>query len=120
MPYADQQRVRAALRRGGAVDDAALAPVAAEAAEHRLRGDDAGALARYRTAITVTQALLAVAALAIGLAGRDALQIAFGAILATLAVAEIGVRRVEHGRLRRAAAANRALAGEPRYSQEQT
>ena len=67
VPYSEQKRIRAALQRGGEVDDPALAPMAAEAAEHRLRGDDGYTVGR-----------------------------------------------------RRAAAANRALAGEPRYPAEQT
>jgi hypothetical protein len=118
--YDDQKRVRDALRRGDEVDDPALAPLAVEAVEHRPRGDDGVALARHRGAISVVQALVGVAALAIGIAGDDTLQVAFGIILSVPAAAEIGVRRIERSRLRRAAEANRALAGLPRYPDEQT
>ena len=120
VPYADRKRVRDAMRRGREVDDPALAPIAAEAAEHRLRGDDGVALARHRGAISVVQALLGVAAVAIGIADQDTVQLGFGVILVALAIAEVGARRIERGRLRRAAEANRALAGLPRYPDEQT
>jgi hypothetical protein len=120
VPYADQKRVRDALRRGGEVDDPALAPIAAEAAEHRLLGDDGFTVGRYRGAISAVQGLIGLAWLANGIAEGDVLQIVLGAGLAAIAAADLLVQRIERGRLRRAAAANRALAGEPRYPPVQT
>jgi len=120
VPYPDQRRVRAALQRGGKVDDPALAPIAVAAAERRLRGDDAPAAARYRTAIGVAQTLLGAFALAAGIGEGDAIQIVFGGFLLLVAVVGFAGQRIERGRLHRAAAANRALAGEPRYPADET
>ena len=97
VPYPDHKRVRDALRWGRKVG-----------------------LAGYRRAMGAVEALLGLAALAIGIADDDTVQVAFGVVLLALAVAKIGVRRIERGRLRRAAEANRALAGLPRYPDEET
>jgi hypothetical protein len=115
LPNAQRRRGSEAVRRGAAVDDPALAAVAAEAAEHRLRGDEGSGLARHRSAIDAAQGLFAAALLAAGIIDGDALRILFGACLAVLAAASLVMQRVERRRLERAAAANRALAGQPRY-----
>jgi hypothetical protein len=120
VPYADQRRVRDALRRGREVDDPGLAPVAVEVAERRLRGDDGFTDTRYRSAISVIQALIGLAWLASGIAHGDTLQIVLGVALAAIAAADLAAQRIERVRLRRAAEANRALAGAPRYPADET
>jgi hypothetical protein len=115
VPYPDQKRIRGALRRGAAVDDPALAPMAVEAAEHRLRGDDGYTAGRYRGAISVVQGLIGVAWLAHGTVAGDVFAIVLGGVLAAIAAVDVVVQRIERARLRRAAEANRALAERPRY-----
>jgi hypothetical protein len=54
------------------------------------------------------------------LANDDALGAAFAAMVIGLAAGHVALRRVARRRLERAAAANRALAGQPRYSGDTT
>jgi hypothetical protein len=68
IPRADQRVIEAALRRGEAADDPALAPLAAEAAAHRLH-DRRGIPTRRR--VTVLYGVLAVVWLILGLSAGD-------------------------------------------------
>src|SRR3954447_12566096 len=69
--YDDQKRIRGALRRGTAVDDPALAPMAVEAAEHRLRGDEAFGHPRLEHVIAAVQVILGLLFLVPAIAERD-------------------------------------------------
>jgi hypothetical protein len=122
VPVADQRLIRAALRRGEAVDDPRLAALAAEAAERGLRGLGVDGLGPtwMRGAISAVQALLAALILTLGLIDGDALAILFGGGLLALAAADLAMQRVVRRRLERARAANGELAGQPRYPAETT
>jgi hypothetical protein len=118
--YDDQKRIRAALRRGTEVDDPALAPMAVEAAEHRLRGDEGFASPGLQHVIATVEAILGLLLLVPAIAERDTVGLVISGGLLLTGGGHFLTRRFERGRLERAAAANRALAGEPRYPADQT
>jgi hypothetical protein len=115
VPREQQRRVSDALQRGEAVDDASLAPIAVEAAEHRLRGDDSAGSPRLVVVIAVLQTFIAIALTASAVASRSGLGIAIGCAMLALAVAQLVTQWSARRRLERAAEANRALTAEPRY-----
>jgi hypothetical protein len=120
VPYADQKRVRDALRRGREVDDPALAPLAVDAAEHRLRGDESFGFPRLQHAIGAVQFVLGLLFLVPAIAERDTVGLVIGAGLLLTGAGHFATRRFERRRLERAAEANRALAGLPRYPDDET
>jgi hypothetical protein len=115
VPREQQRRVSEALRRGEAVDDAALAPIAVDAAEHRLRGDDSAGSPRLVVVIAVLQTLIAIALTVSAVAGGNVAGIAIGCAMLGLAVAQLVTQWTLRRRLARAAERNRALTAQPRY-----
>jgi hypothetical protein len=120
VPIEQQRNVREALRRGGAVDDPALAALAAEAAERRMRRGEGFGHPQLQWVVGSAQALVAAGLLVSSVANDDPLGVAFAAVVIVLAAGHVVLRRVARRRLERAAAANRALAGQPRYSGDTT
>src|SRR3954447_21850230 len=118
--YDDQKRIRDALRRGTEVDDAALAPRAVEAAEHRLRGDEGFRHRRLQHVIGAVEAVLGLLFLVPAIAERDTVGLVISGGLLLTGAGHFLTWRFERGRLARAAAANRALAGLPRYPDDET
>jgi hypothetical protein len=115
VPRDQQRRVSEALQRGEAVGDAALAPIAVEAAEARLRGDDSAGSPGLVVVIAVLQTFIAIALTASAVSGGNVFGIAVGCVMLGLAVAQLVTQWSARRRLARAAEANRALTAEPRY-----
>jgi hypothetical protein len=115
VPREQQRRVSEALQRGEAVDDTALAPIAVDAAEHRLRGDDSAGSPRLLLAIGVLQAFIAIALTVSAAAGGHLVGIAIGCAMLALVVAQLVTQWSVRRRLARAAEANRALTAQARY-----
>jgi hypothetical protein len=120
IPYAQQRGVREALRRGGPVEDPALADLAAEAAERRIRGDEGFGYPHVQGLIGAAQAVAGAGLAASSAFDGDALGTGFGGAMVALAGGQLVLWRLERRRLERAAAANRALAGQPRYPADTT